>query len=231
MSASTATPCLVLRRYFLSQMSCDAGCIGISSVVRLRHRVLTASRRTVLMTASISSCCGADRAGPVVLVMSAGVPGVRIAPTAKPRALTRRARKAFVLCCLPPFPSSASPRGTWPRYPGGSQQIPSAWVPTCPFNPKMLWLSRPSRYARRRAKSTRTAGADLSPRRRRRQAKIAVPGQHRGTAVRRGELHRPIKRRPGCGDFPSVSAIDRRDRARKGRFRAVTSRLCHPETG
>src|SRR4249919_3424 len=53
MSASTASPDLVLRRYFLSQMSCDAGCIGISLSrlvsVMPDMSVLTASRRTVLI--------------------------------------------------------------------------------------------------------------------------------------------------------------------------------------
>src|SRR5688500_11257356 len=46
MSASTASPDLVFSRYFLSQMSWDAGCIGISLSAIF---VLTASRRTVLM--------------------------------------------------------------------------------------------------------------------------------------------------------------------------------------
>src|SRR5690349_8672070 len=46
MSASTAVPFLVFSRYFLSQMSWEAGCIGIS---RSAAAVLTASRRTVLM--------------------------------------------------------------------------------------------------------------------------------------------------------------------------------------
>ncbi len=48
MSASSSTPCLVFRRYFLSQMSSDAGCIGISWSVPAMV-FLTASRRTVLM--------------------------------------------------------------------------------------------------------------------------------------------------------------------------------------
>ena len=45
MSASMASPDLVFSRYFLSQMSWDAGYIGIS----LSTSILTASRRTVLM--------------------------------------------------------------------------------------------------------------------------------------------------------------------------------------
>src|SRR5690606_797399 len=45
MSASSAWPCLVLRRYFLSQMSTDAGCIGMSCFVS----VATASSLAVLM--------------------------------------------------------------------------------------------------------------------------------------------------------------------------------------
>src|SRR6478672_2686855 len=45
MSASSATPCLVFRRYFLSQMSSDAGCIGMSCF----GSVATASNLTVLM--------------------------------------------------------------------------------------------------------------------------------------------------------------------------------------
>src|SRR5688572_27463078 len=45
MSASIAWPALVFSRYFLSQISADAGCIGISCSVS----ILTASRRTVLM--------------------------------------------------------------------------------------------------------------------------------------------------------------------------------------
>ena len=46
MSASTASPDLVLSRYFLSQMSWEAGCIVISLS---SMSFLTASRRTVLM--------------------------------------------------------------------------------------------------------------------------------------------------------------------------------------
>src|SRR5690606_41906127 len=45
LSASSAWPCLVLRRYFLCQMSTDAGCIGMSCFVS----VATASSLAVLM--------------------------------------------------------------------------------------------------------------------------------------------------------------------------------------
>src|SRR5688572_17722128 len=63
MSASTAWPALVFSRYFLSQMSWEAGCIGISPSLRARSAVavLTASRRTVLMPV-LSPRCAADRA-------------------------------------------------------------------------------------------------------------------------------------------------------------------------
>ena len=48
MSASIASPVLVFSRYFLSQMSWDAGCIGISASWQ-SVSIFTASRRTVLM--------------------------------------------------------------------------------------------------------------------------------------------------------------------------------------
>src|SRR5690606_11754995 len=47
MSASRGVPCLVFRRYFLSQMSWEAGCSGISATDLSVS--LTTSRRTVLM--------------------------------------------------------------------------------------------------------------------------------------------------------------------------------------
>src|SRR6478735_3195660 len=46
MSASIASPPFVFSLYFLSQMSAEAGCIGISCSAL---SILTASRRTVLM--------------------------------------------------------------------------------------------------------------------------------------------------------------------------------------
>src|SRR3546814_14513500 len=64
MSASTASPALVLRRYFLSQMSAEAGCIGMSLVVVF----FTASRRTLLMLVG-SPCCSLARVVPVPVVL------------------------------------------------------------------------------------------------------------------------------------------------------------------
>src|SRR6186713_1438663 len=52
MSASIASPCLVFNRYFLSQMSCEAGCIGTRDPAA--SSVLTASRRTVLIVLLLS---------------------------------------------------------------------------------------------------------------------------------------------------------------------------------
>src|SRR5690606_23581265 len=49
MVASTGSPRLVFRRYFLSQLSYEAGCISISRAAFF----LTASRRTVLMCPSV----------------------------------------------------------------------------------------------------------------------------------------------------------------------------------
>src|SRR5690348_4544646 len=69
MSGSTGTPALVLRRYFLSQMSWEAGCIGISRspATSLESMVgATASRRTVLILSLAPSSCA--RLGRVVVV-------------------------------------------------------------------------------------------------------------------------------------------------------------------
>src|SRR3970282_489301 len=65
MSASTASPVLVLSRYFLSQMSSDAACIGMSRGVAAASTVVDlefasiffASRRTVLMLVVSPSWC------------------------------------------------------------------------------------------------------------------------------------------------------------------------------
>src|SRR5690606_27771334 len=77
MSASTASPFLVFSRYFLSQMSWDAGCIGMSLLDVI---VFTASRRTVLMPvlsprhgrAGRGSCfCPVPETAPAPLVLVA----------------------------------------------------------------------------------------------------------------------------------------------------------------
>src|SRR5688500_13679122 len=66
MSASTASPDLVLSRYFLSQMSWEAGCIVISLS---SMSFLTASRRTVLMLLA-SPFRGPGRARALVVLVS-----------------------------------------------------------------------------------------------------------------------------------------------------------------
>src|SRR5690606_1710196 len=68
MSASTGSPALVLRRYFLSQMSTEAGCIGISRSAAVAVSMPssmpdTASSRTVLIrTRSLYNACAAGAA-------------------------------------------------------------------------------------------------------------------------------------------------------------------------
>src|SRR5690606_14973830 len=70
MSPSIASPCLVVRRYFLSQMSRDAGCKGMSTALSC----LTASRRTVLMLCFAPFFTGPGPAPVLVLLWSIAAP-------------------------------------------------------------------------------------------------------------------------------------------------------------
>src|SRR6478735_12743945 len=77
MSASIASPDFVFSRYFLSQMSAEAGCIGISCAAL---SILTASRRTVLMLLHLLVVAGSC---PVLIVLSGGD---RVAPVPRKQA-------------------------------------------------------------------------------------------------------------------------------------------------
>src|SRR5690606_33673427 len=123
MSASSASPCLVFKRYFLSQMSTDAGCIGTSwSVPAIVF--LTASSRTVLMLLPSPSSCPVVR-DPVSLSCDTGWP----APTAKPQACLHAMR-----CHRPDWPVRDALHGNpLPvRQPGPATDNTKYWAkPAC----------------------------------------------------------------------------------------------------
>src|SRR5690606_29508207 len=118
MSSSTASPALVLRRYFLSQMSSDAGCRGMSLTVS----IFTASRRAVLMPVLSPFDCG-RRAPPwfVFAAVAAAAPanGGRFArPCLAPaeRGVSTGGMDVHeTLHRGPPKPCSSGFRGVWAK--------------------------------------------------------------------------------------------------------------------
>src|SRR6185312_1359338 len=90
MSASTGSPRLLLSRYFLSQMSCEAGCIAMTCSAS----DLTISRRTVLISGEFLLCLLVERGGPIARCATCGW-NPSGSPTLRRHALLRAHRDAW----------------------------------------------------------------------------------------------------------------------------------------
>src|SRR5207342_683526 len=149
MSASTASPDLVLRRYFLSQMSCDAGCIGISLSrlvsVMPDMSVLTASRRTVLIPILLLSFVARVVPAPLLCWFFISLSRARRPKSRRRRRQRlRHPRRASMGCHVSSGPVCPRHRRS-PAAPTvatlQARQTPCAWVPA-DIDHKILWRRR-----------------------------------------------------------------------------------------